>query len=359
MKYLVTTFVAASILLSCDSENEVSVSEYETLVDVKIQVGSIVYSDIECVLDVTAYNGAQDVKWTSSFNYDNKDNSAISIPSGYDHYKISLNKWGVTDEIIISANELKDHRANGPDPKRYLLGGHVAAKRLKYTIKSMDNGNEGVRPLVKTEYIWKNDLLTTITNSEYIHEQDAFNPTSRYDVTYKDNVVYLVTGYAVNQNTKSIETIYEYYDNRQLKSISETSFTGGVNHFVSITYDETNNTGTAVYSHSIGNGYTYKFKYAYGNIVESSLAAFGTKCNEGTFKYDKNINPYRHLGFVHSGLIYISVNNKLEEDVAWTGCAFPDTVIEKIEYEYDDEGYPLKRTLTWSNGKREYEEYGY
>jgi hypothetical protein len=76
----------------------------------------------------------------------------------------------------------------------------------------------------------------------------------------------------------------------------------------------------------------------------------GQICNTGTYKYDKNINPLRHLGYLDFDLQNWSANNKLTEDVHYKACGFPTLIPLKHDYTYDPDGYPVRKITTYKSG---------
>jgi hypothetical protein len=133
----------------------------------------------------------------------------------------------------------------------------------------------------------------------------------------------------------------------------------GINSAVELTYDYAAAKITAVYSHSNGNSLSYQFSYQGKNIANDKTTRYGEVCNEGSYKYDKNINPLRHLGYLDYMLFNFSANNKLEENVSYLHCSFPDLKPEKYEYNYHGDGYPEKVRITFDNGAASEEHYEY
>lgn len=87
------------------------------------------------------------------------------------------------------------------------------------------------------------------------------------------------------------------------------------------------------------------------NIISDEIID-GVVCNEGAYEYDREINPFRHLGFLDFYLNNLSINNKTIEEKNYYDCSFPTRIPENHEYEYDMKGYPLIKITTYDDGKR-------
>src|ERR1044071_8340478 len=123
------------LFLSCHQKDEVvpdqqGVNEPVNLnVVVKFQVGQYLYEDNEATIVAKGFDAAGNEKWSSEFHYLGPGVNTIPIAGGYDHYTISLQKWGVTDSQDITSKQLNDDRADGDNPVTYGLGGKVPVVR--------------------------------------------------------------------------------------------------------------------------------------------------------------------------------------------------------------------------------------
>ena len=107
---------------------------------------------------------------------------------------------------------------------------------------------------------------------------------------------------------------------------------------------------TVNYSLSDGNSLTYEFDILNKNIISDENSQYGQLCNQGNYQYDKNINPFRHLGFMDFNFQNWSVGNKVTEDVHYLACGFPTLIPVSHSYTYDQDGYPLKKITIYKTG---------
>ena len=81
-----------------------------------------------------------------------------------------------------------------------------------------------------------------------------------------------------------------------------------------------------------------------GSIKSDKTTRGSTLCSQGTYDYDKGINPFSHLGYVDFLLRNYSINNRIAEQVDYIGCSFPSFIPEFTDYNYDGDGYPTTAT---------------
>jgi hypothetical protein len=104
------------------------------------------------------------------------------------------------------------------------------------------------------------------------------------------------------------------------------------------------------YSLSNGNSFSYAFNTLYKNIVNDETTQAGQTCNQGSYLYDKNVNPFRHLGYMDFYLLYWSINNKVAEQVDYLACGFPVLMPLFHYYSYDQDGYPIEKITKYKPG---------
>ena len=117
-----------------------------------------------------------------------------------------------------------------------------------------------------------------------------------------------------------------------------------------------------------GNSQVIEYLYQNGNIVKYSYAytyeAGGTFESIEEYKYDDKKAPMHNCTTPQWYLIYsfkdISTTNNITE---WKANVDADTGVHTSTatyvYEYDRDGYPMKRTATYDNGSKEVTEFAY
>jgi hypothetical protein len=103
------------------------------------------------------------------------------------------------------------------------------------------------------------------------------------------------------------------------------------------------------YNLSNGNSFSYAYNVLYKNIINDNTTQASQLCNQGNYTYDKNINPFRHLGYADFYLQNISINNKVSEDVNYYACGFPAIIPLLHSYTYDQSGYPVSEIINFKS----------
>lgn len=328
------------------------------LIEVKLLVGEFLYENIETVIHVKGYDVDGNEKWSSDFPYASFLKQSLSINSGYSHYTISMEKWGVTDTQTITAKELSDGRADGPNPVTYGLGGKVSIiKKPIISFEYWEGPNNTFPVTSRTEYEYSGDgkIMRMTSYQNYSTDSTAKIPTYYKVFTYLGVTGRLskITDYLSSNNSILKEDTYEYGVDGSLLRITEVGpgNNGPVTGVMSLSFDETNTHATASYQYSNGGGFDYSFDYFLKNIVDDKTTRPGELCSQGAYSYDRNINPFKHLGYVSYAFDNYSANNKVSEDVNYLACAFPTLIPESYTYEYDNMGYPTKKVTHYKGGQ--------
>jgi hypothetical protein len=362
-KFFVCLFFSGLIILSCDSDDGIPVlTEIRSRVDVKAQVGNVLYENVDAIISVQALSESGETQWSDELDYisSSEETSYVMIPAGYHRYVITASVWGATESQTFTSQQLFDQRADGPGAVTYVFAPAVPAPKLTRVIKKMQQlpGGEFL-PYRKTEYEWEDGKVSRILDYEYNAETESFFLSRHSSLTYSENRVVKMSGYHADNNELYIETLYEYNASGNISRIKESNSEAGVNTEVNLTWDYPHQSAKAVFEFSNGEGFIYDFSLTEKNISADKTREGSSVCNEGSYEFDRNINPYRHLGYVDLLLGNISINNKTSEDVQYLACSFPQVVVESYDYTYAESGYPLSGTAHYSNGADGIEEYSY
>ena len=328
-------------------------SEVLIKTNVKIQIGDVLYENVDAQIRVSAYDSYNSLQWTKDFSFTGPDDNVLAIQNEYHHYSIELlDKWGIHDiQSDISAQAIWDGRADGPLPVTYVLAGSKNAKKLSSYITSSEvdtpGGGTVFRPESRVVYHYNaSDDLESINHQSYNSQTSQFEDTSLDVFTHEGAVVSHITTYLFG-------TLYSDYD-YQYGVENKITLTMHYNNEMVLTQssarNEANNHMIVSYSLSNGNAFKYEFDILLKNIVSDKTTQSSQICHNGNFQYDKYINPFRHLGYNDFDFQNFSANNKVTEDVHYLACGFPTLVPVSHSYTYDQDGYPLEKITTYKIG---------
>ena len=362
MKKLVTLpvflFAFLTIFYSCRHEEGLApVNDGMVLIkaEVKIEVGGIRYENLDAHLNVSGYDFNNSKQWTKEYDFIGPVDT-LEIQNGFHHYSIELvDKWGMNDiQSEIPANEIWDGRADGPRPVTYGLGGVTGARKLSMHVNSIEVDIPGTgivyQPESRASYVYIGDgRLETIHREIYNTQSAQFEENSIQTFTYEGAVVskivttlngqlYSEDQYSYGVENKITETLY--FNNGLVATQTSTRHDGA---------DSLHNSVKVNYNYSNGNSFLYEFEVLYKNIVSDKTTQYGQVCNQGNYVYDKNINPFLHLGYLDFNFQNWSVNNKLREDVNYQACSFPGLSPDSYDYTYNSNGYPVKKITTYKS----------
>ena len=324
---------------------------------VVISVGGIIYENLDASIRVKGYDSNNTTQWTNDYNFTGPTDE-LEIKNGFHHYSIELvNKWGINDiQSGIPLKEIWDGRADGPLPITYVLGDAKNAKKLLRFVTSREVSIAGAgvvyQPELLVSYTYNGDgRLEYIHHEIYNTQTSQFEETSTDAFTYGDAGLKILTtldgnpyseyhyesgdGVAVHQIT-----VINYFDNGRIWTLTSA---GSPN-------SETTNHVSASYIYSSGTSFLYEFDFSYKNIVSDKTTRQGELCHYTNFIYDKNINPFHHLGYLDFYFENWSVNNKLTEDAHYKACGFPVLIPVSHSYTYDQDGYPVQKITTYKGG---------
>lgn len=353
MKRSIAIFAVCVLMLllhSCTKENTSPTKSYERVnlsVMVKLRVGAFLYENIEAPIRVKGFDANNNIMWSDSISFAGPKENLLSILSGFDHYTISLEKWGVTDSQTITGKQLQNDRADGPTPVTYVLAGKAPYIRKPVIIyEYTEDQTTSLKTQSRIEYKYnsegKIERMTVYEN--YSTDSSAQVPT-RYTVFSYDGstaAISRLTEYYAPANFKSKEDSYEYGVEGSLIKITEANYAANLTATMALSFNATNGNAKAAYQFSNGIGFDYDFVDSLKNIVSDQTIKESSLCNKGIYAYDRNINPFKHLGYVSFELNNYSANNRVTEKVDYMACGFPVLNPESYEYQYDDLGYPTK-----------------
>jgi len=328
-------------------------SEVLIKTNVKIEIGGVLYENVDAQIRVSGYDSYNGLQWTKDFNFTGPDDNVLAIQNGYHHYSIELlDKWGIHDiQSDIPAQAIWDSRVDGPLPTTYVLAGSKNAKKLSSYITSFEvdapGGGTVFRLDSKVQYRYNNsEELENIRHQSYNSQTSQFEEASLDVFTHEGAFVSHITTYLLGK-------LYSDYD-YQYGVENKVTLTMHYNNELVLTQssatNQTNDHMNVSYSSSNGNAFKYEFDILLKNIVNDKTTQSSQLCNQGNYQYDKNINPFRHLGYADFNFQNWSANNKVTEDVHYLACGFPTLIPVSHSYTYDQEGYPLEKITTYKIG---------
>lgn len=371
VKKLVIAYYAMTVLFtlySCNKYAEISpaktngplssqASNSSVLIktNVKIEIGGVIYENVDAHIKVSGYDSLDALQWAKDYNFEGPEDNVLEIAGGYDHYSIQLvNKWGINDlQSEIPGKAIQDGKADGPLPVTYVLGGSKNAKRLLSYVTSREiNSPTGniYQTDSRTAYTYNFDgSLRFVQHETFNTQTNQFEEISIDIFSHAGTAVSNIKTYLDSQLHSEFQ--YSYGAENKIKQILYSD--GGLIWTQVSTADFNKGSLSASYSLSNGNSFSYGFDFQLKNIVRDKTIQSGQLCNQGSFTYDKNINPFRHLGYVDFNFLNWSANNKLTEDVQYMTCSYPTLIPISHEYTYDDDGYPVTKITTYKSGTGE------
>ncbi len=304
-----------------------------------IRIGEVVYDSIPVQLIVKSW----DVKNEMTYNvhYLSAGTQSIYLSGKAVKYHLSISKWGIYDEMILSREEVQENNV-------YDLGGSKAARKLM-TVYESKVLNGTATPLTKTDYEYYPDgrvkqkqvLGKRADMSNYVVQKDIYEHTHGRITAIR----------SYDENDALIKTTSVDYDDKgQIIGMEENK--GGELIRAKIHYSplETRSGLRQDYrieiQYSYGNGEEkgYYSKTIRGGSVLADKFVRNAGMEEGSYTFDFAINPYVHLNIPDLWLTSVPAHNMSFQRKIWTG-AHPENVADAFEYTYDSEGYP-KELLT-------------
>lgn len=325
---------------------KVPASDTEALLKVKLQavitVGDINYDNIPAQFRISIWNAQGGVKVLDTLLQGGVNE--LKLPASGVKYQFELSKWGLSDEMSLDRDQLKENEI-------YTLGGAKAAKKLRleeqFTLTS-----SGYVPSGKSVYNYNADGK--------LQKIDFYDKLPQHsDLRLSWSKVYVYTNGKLNRinylNNQGVAFGYldlTYNANgTKIVAMKEISYDQSTDAKIEYTYPSGYAQLNFNYVFANGKGMGYSMKIKGGNKFEDS--ASGTSGGEnGTYRYDFNINPYAHINLPNLYLSNLSRNNLVDQQKNYAG-SIPSVEPYKFEYTYDEEGYPkelLKSFKSYSTG---------
>ncbi len=358
VQYVVVTVFALTLVSSCQEE---TLTPNDQVIPAKtkvlVAVGRTIYENVDALVRVKAYDAASNLRWQRDYSYTGPED-ILMISDGFDHYQIELvDKWGISDITSdILRNDLLAGRADGDAPITFTLGGSISAQRLQSVTVSnevrMPNNTIVYVPSLRDIYTYNNfGQLELIRHQIYNTMKASFEEGSAELFGYEG---VRVTNIKITQPNGAVdkEYVYEYaLDFGRASKITETNFTTGfvTTQFIEKDYAADHPKVLMTENFSNGNFLAYDFDVEFNNIVSDKTTANNELCSSGSYGYDKNINPFHHLGYMDFGLRNWPANNKMTSNVNFIGCGFPSLIPVFHTFTYRSDGYPSQMITTYKS----------
>ncbi len=330
-----------------------SYSEVLIKTNVKIEIGEVLYENVDAQIRVSGYDSYNRLQWAKDFSFIGPTDNVLAIQNGFDHYSIELlDKWGIHDiQSEISTQDIWDGRADGPLPTTYVLAGTKNAKKLSSYVTSFEVdsplGSTVFRPDSRVQYQYNaNGQIEYIRHQVYNSKTTLFEESSLDIFTYKGSVVSHITTYLSGQ----LYSDYDYQNGIENKITVTQHYNNELVWTQTSVPNEANDHLTVNNSFSNGNAFKYEFDILFKNIGNDKQTQSAQVCSRANYQYDKNINPFRHLGYTDIYFLNWSANNKVSEDAHYLACGFPTLTPVSHGYTYDQDGYPLTKITTYKIG---------
>ncbi|KIC93282.1 hypothetical protein [Flavihumibacter solisilvae] len=305
-----------------------------------IKVGLATYDSIpaDLVIASTLENGQ--VSTTNKRLLPGSNN--LKLPKSAVSHRIRLSQWNITDEQSISSQELKEGML-------VEMGGTKGLKKLKMEMEYLE---------VQGNFQPKAKRLYTYNTSGNLAQVDYFRKLPEYSdlrLTLTDKGVYTngtLSG-VDRYNEKDIrvaQTGFEYSASGQIVNVSQDSY--GQKTYNTIEYGVVPGGKTADIYLLFDNGQNmhYNMKFVGGNKVEDRAASSTGASEGGKYNYDSYINPYHQVLFPDLYLANSSKNNLITQQKGYGGV-IPVAVLDKQEYTYDADGYPVVLIKYFKSGQ--------
>jgi len=306
-----------------------------------MQIGEVLYDSLPASLVITTWNAEGQMNTTYSAL--KAGVNEVSIIKAAIKYEFRVSKWGTSDAITLNRTDIEEGTI-------YTVGGSRAAKKLK-SERTYKEVNGVYVPESKADYIYN------AAGNLYIIE---------HWLRKADNTNYLSMTDRFEYSGTRVQKISRI-DAQSLQVLQETSFTydnqGKVTAMTKIENDTRISARVEYYHYARpeinihydfpgANDMDYFTDFTGGNTVSSSAKTVNGNTEQGSFEYDLNINPYRHMNWPDFFLSHNSKNNMLVLRKQYVGN-YPVIEPYSFSYTYDAEGYPtslIKNFKSYTSG---------
>jgi len=307
-----------------------------------MRIGDVLYDSLPASLVITTWNAVGQMNTTYSAL--KAGVNEVPVIKAAVKYEFRVSKWGSGDAITLNRQDIEDETV-------YILGGSKAAKKLK---------SERVYKEVNGTYVAesKTDYIYNAAGNIYIIE---------YWLKKSDNTIYLsmtdrfeYAGARVqkisrfdNQNHQMVNETHFSYDN-QGRVTEMRKLENGAQTLAKVEYYYYSRPEVTINFDFPGtNDVEYYSDFSGGNTVLSTTRSTNGATEQGSFEYDLNINPYRHMNWPDLFLSHNSKNNLVVQRKQYFGN-YPVNEPYSFNYTYDADGYPnslIKNFKSYTSGK--------
>lgn len=317
-------------------------------VKVELKIGQHAYLDVNTQVKVTGYNQNNEAVWSQNYDYNGPYSNMLQVRKGFYRYAIEVSHFGIVSRQIVNGNNLFEN-SKGPVPVTYVLVGETQAKKLKSQYNYAGVSQDALNPSSRTDYEYSSSgSLSKMTVTSYNPITKTYSPERYFEFDYFDGKVSEITGYNMD-GTAYVKTTYSYGNDGRVSSIREVNQSTAITNLAIFTYNDSQRSVKVSYMFSNGSAFEYQFNNTGQNITSARLTRSASTCSEGTYTYDKGINPLSHLGYVDILLTNYGINNRISESVNYIACSFPSLIPGEYDVEVDAQGYATKSTTHYTN----------
>lgn len=323
---------------SFQSANDAPASSIKVKLQAVVTIGSITYDSLPAQFTITSWD-ANGVAHQKELTLPAGVNE-ISVPKEHARFEFRLNKWGITDAVSLTKEQLQQDVI-------YTLGGSKVPKRLRRE-ESFVFASGAYQPSSKTLYSYNAKGLSQVEFYQKLPQYAELQFTHKQLYGYNGNNVIRIDVLDKNNGTMGFSTYAYNAQGTKVVNMRDSSGAGQIYANVEHAFPTGSATITINYLYSNGNAMEYKMQYKGGNKVQdAALSSIGGREN-GNYLYDHNINPYAHMNMPNLFLSNLSRNNLIGQQKTYAG-AYPSAEPYQFEYTYDADGYPVELVKHFKN----------
>jgi hypothetical protein len=223
---------------------------------------------------------------------------------------------------------------NEPDPV-------IEGTKLKSITVNISNNSGGFSAGSKTVYDYSSSGRVDTEKYYYFDSMTKdYVLSTTASFSYTDGVVSKIS--EVNEESGHVATTtYTHSDGKP----SGINIDDGIDTEITISYH--GDTIQALYKHSNGRFFTYRFSVSGNNIgFEKTIDDSNVVSSKLSNEFDDGLNPYALLNFVDPLFTNFSRNNKTKTSSQYFTHQ-PQSVASSYEYEYNDRNLPVKQITTY------------